>query len=79
MEIKLWRFLRKRKALLSLTLLLIVVSLSYLLLTGTVKFRTEENILDEVVLNFNEFDEDEEIKFFGEFDENEVRNRVLLR
>ncbi len=79
MEIKLWRYLRKRKALLSLTLLLIVVSLSYLLLTGTVKFRTEENILDGVVLNFNEFDEDEEIKIFGEFDENEVRNHILLR
>jgi hypothetical protein len=79
MEIKLWRFLRKRKALLSLTLLLIVVSLSYLLLTGTVKFRTEEDNLDEVVLNFNELDEDEEIKIFGEFDENEVRNHLLLR
>ena len=76
MEIKVWRVFRKRQTVLSLTFVLIVVFLLYLLQTGTLKFKSEGNSLDveqKVELNLNELDEDEEIKIFGEFDENEVR------
>ena len=76
METKVCRFLRKRRAVFSLTIVLIVVFLLYMLQIGYLKFNSEGNSLDdghEVVLNFNELDEDEEIKIFGEFDENEVR------
>ncbi len=66
-----------------MTFVLIVVFLLYLLLTGTVKLKNEEqSSLDdekEVVINLNQLDDDEEIKIFGEFDENEVRLIFIKR
>ena len=65
MEIKVWRVFRKRQTVLSLTFVLIVVFLLYLLQTGTLRFKSEGNSLDveqKVELNLNELDEDEEIK-----------------